>query len=678
MNKLSIKDTHDKLLDRTNNNDAHNRLDDYVNNYSYKVSLVNIDSRYRNKIPLNIIELNNTILPLNPITTTANSTLIKLNVPSHNYQVDDKIVIQNVEGFQIVLNNPIYLLPNFGYYIVKMKHGLLPQYTIDGNFKIIVSLYEPNDRLIGNIPINSITGVQSIYIYEPTDLSSFITFEVLNELMTQLNILQKDIQENYFFVKLPFNYTGLNSDIFNIQNIFQFKFLNIGRIQIPYLNANYPINYLQYQSIHIITSIDADNVYYYVSVNAMFSEIGGGNKVTIGKMTNTIEGYPNANQYTINLKRSFNDVVRMELVSTEIPYIDFNIINNVSVQNNKLYWQYLDDGDYIYKIEMPPGSYDPGSFIAALTKLMNSIERVGSTSSNIILCSFDITLNNNSQEVSFAAYKNQKLPYSLSLQNTSLGSVILTILQPSNFVNVGDIITISGATAMGDITTDTLNTVHTVYSVNSMTQTYSVLIPYNPQSTTINLSGNGGPNVTVRTPTYASFLFTYPDTLGSILGFKNTGSPNAITPFSAVITNFNNYILPTPYNEVGNPNTINNLLNLSGNYYYMLLYINDYEGIQTNTSLNNPFSKILMIGISGDVMFNTFVNSPLEFDIPISSVDEFNISFIFPDGSSPDFRNFEHSFTLRITERISQPDDTNINSKKMTYMDELIHLNTIY
>jgi len=229
---------------------------------------------------------------------------------------------------------------------------------------------------------------------------------------------------------------------------------------------------------------------------------------------------------------------------------------------------------------------------------------------------------------------------------------------------------------MGDITTNMINTSFTVYSVNSLIQTYSVLIPYNPQSTTINLTGNGGPSVNIRTPTYTSFIFTYPNTMGSILGFKNAGSPNAITPFSSVISNFHDYILPTPYDEVGNPNTINNLLNLSGDYYYMLLYINDYEGIQTNTSLSNPFSKILMMGISGDVMFNTFVNSPLEFDIPISSVDEFNISFVFPDGSLPDFRNFEHSFTLRITERISQPDDTQLDSKKVTYTGGLIDLHT--
>ena len=34
-------------------------------------------------------------------------------------------------------------------------------------------------------------------------------------------------------------------------------------------------------------------------------------------ITKTIPGYPDSNSYTINLKRSFNNVVRIELVSTE-------------------------------------------------------------------------------------------------------------------------------------------------------------------------------------------------------------------------------------------------------------------------------------------------------------------------------------------------------------------------
>jgi hypothetical protein len=55
------------------------------------------------------------------------------------------------------------------------------------------------------------------------------------------------------------------------------------------------------------------------STIALFTETNGGNKILIGKVLNIIEGYPNANNYTLNLKKNFTDVIRLELVSTEIP-----------------------------------------------------------------------------------------------------------------------------------------------------------------------------------------------------------------------------------------------------------------------------------------------------------------------------------------------------------------------
>ena len=91
-----------------------------------------------------------------------------------------------------------------------------------------------------------------------------------------------------------------------------------------------------------------------------------------------------------------------------------------------------------------------------------------------------------------------------------------------------------------------------------------------------------------------------------------------------------------------------------------------------NINQENMFSKILMAGNTGDVMFNTFVNSPLEFDIPISLISQFNIKFYFPDGTKPEFRNYEHSFTLRITEKINKPFNTQIDTTNMNYLDSLV------
>ena len=71
-------------------------------------------------------------------------------------------------------------------------------------------------------------------------------------------------------------------------------------------------------------------------------------------------------------------------------------------------------------------------------------------------------------------------------------------------------------------------------------------------------------------------------------------------------------------------------------------------------------------------MFNTFISSPLEFDNPISLFNELKVNFRYGDGTSPNFRNFDHSFTLRITERITTPKRTQIVSKKINYLESII------
>ena len=680
MNKIDIEKKFNNMLDNVANENSMKSVDDYMNNFNLNVSLVNIDSRYRNKYPQYVIDTKINNLSNNPLTTTENSNMIKLNINNHPFTVGDKIVLQNINARNVILNNPIYLLLNFNYIIVNMNnHGILLQYTTQTIFNITITSYETltlSDAMFGNIPVNYILGLQQIYIYDPTDINSFISLSEYQTIVDYFNISSSELQENYFFIKLPFNYNNtVNTTlVYNIPKIFEFQFMNIGGIDLPYLNANYPINYLNYQSYQEIIQTDSDNIYFNSSVQAIFTETNGGTNIIVGKIINSIEGYPKANQYTIELKKCFTDIVRIELVTTEIPYVDFNIKNNISTQNNKLYWQYLNDGTYIYSTSIDEGNYTPQSLITAIQTKMNSIPRIISTSTHTVYNLFSVVFNSNTQEVQFIASQLLNLPNSLTaVQNSVLGNDIveLIITQPNNFINIGDTIVISGAQKIGDVSSALINTTFTVHSVNKNNNTYSVLITLSQTYQHINLEGNGGINVTIKNPTNVSFLFNYPDTIGNILGFKYVGQNNAITPFNYIVSNFNDYILKTPYDDVGNNSISNSLLNLTGSNYYMLLYLNDYEGIMTNVNIMNAFSKILMMGNSGDIMFNTFINSPLEFDIPVSTMDEIKVSFLYPDGSQPDFRNFDHSFTLRITERHSTPVRTGLNSKKITRIEGL-------
>ena len=185
------------------------------------------------------------------------------------------------------------------------------------------------------------------------------------------------------------------------------------------------------------------------------------------------------------------------------------------------------------------------------------------------------------------------------------------------------------------------------------------------------LTDNGGGAIQITSNARISLLFNYPNTIGAVLGFKNTGSQNSITPYKNIISNFDSYVNDKNLNSVGNIVTSHQLLNFVGNNNYYLLYLNDYELVSNTSNQENAFAKILLSGQPGDILFNTFINYPLEFDFPISTLNELQIKILYPDGTYHDFRNIYHSFTLRITELVNYPKNTGINSKKTTFLNTM-------
>ena len=69
MNKIDVDKTQNEMLNLISEQNKISTIEDYINNYELKTSLVNIDSMYRNKIPQNIVEMNNVILPTDPLET---------------------------------------------------------------------------------------------------------------------------------------------------------------------------------------------------------------------------------------------------------------------------------------------------------------------------------------------------------------------------------------------------------------------------------------------------------------------------------------------------------------------------------------------------------------------------------------------------------------------------------
>jgi hypothetical protein len=529
------------------------------------------------------------------------------------------------------------------------------------------------------MPINAILNISDIYL--PSIINENYPFpNVVYDLFNVNNA--KELDDNYILIKLPFQFTIASGLYYNPSDIFKISLLSIGGIPLNYINSDYPINYQRNQGLQQIINVDDNNIYFQTAIVASSTVNSGGNKLQIMLITNTLPGYPDANNYTITLKHSFNNVVRIELISTEIPFIDFLINSSGSNQNNKLYWKHFDDGNHIYQVSIPEGNYDGNNLISKISELINLVPRYNSTIENPIYNIFNINLNTYTQEITFSPYKNNNLPNSLTASIVIINNikyVKIIIYHPGNLVQELDTILISGALKIGTILNATyINTTHTVYEVNIPEQTYSILIaPLNEitNETTIDLNGNGGPSIVIQTRAKVSFLFTYPDTIGSILGFKNVGESNAITPYSTTISNFNPYIQSTILNKVGNIDTTTNILNLTGSNFYILMYLNNYENVINNSEQPIAFAKILLSGSPGDILFNTFINYPLEFDFPISTLNELHIYFTYPNGNLVNFRNIDHSFTLKITEQITIPYNTGLNSKNISVIDSIVDAN---
>jgi len=664
------------------------KIEDYDKFYKkeeYKVSLVNIDSTFRDKNPKNIYSTNVTYLPPDPLTFSNNSSIITINYPNHNLSINDNIIIQNVQASYYVLSGGLYLFQSYSYLFINLKHNINLNYlNLSNKLKIDISALNStsleNIYFYGNMPVNAILGTFEINLPSVIDQITPINVAILN----YFNVTSAaQLDSNYLLIKLPFNYFSNKDQILEITDFYKISFTDLYGIPINGINADFPINYLRLQSSQTVSQIIDSNTF---TINTNYktytSGLGGGNTVQIMKIINTIEGYPDANNYTIQLKKNFNNVVRIELVSSEFTYIDYLIKSSGVNKNNNIYWKNLDDGNYIYSVAINEGNYDGTNLISNLQKAMNSVPRITSTVENTVYNDFLINLNSYTQEIVFTAYKTDPIPNALKIDTLQLNGVnyfILIIKQQSNLVIVGDTITISNSDDIGLISRTLINTSLTVYSINKENSTYTILLgPVNQitisQDLGTTLTDNGGGAVIVKTNADFSLLFNYSDTIGSILGFKNVGNVNAITPFNSRISNFDLYLNDTQLNSVGNLVTSSQILNFSGNNNYYLLYINDFELVQNISNVPISFAKILLTGLPGDVLYNTFVNYPYEFDFPLATLIELQIKITYPDGTLPDFRNINHSFTLRITELVNTPRNTGINSKNTTFFQTMKEL----
>ena len=647
-----------------------------------KTTLLNIDSSHRNLYAKNIYNSDNKLLPNNPLEFKINSNKININYPNHNLKIGDKIILQNVEGITRIIGNNFFLVNNFKYLVI-----ILDNISIDTNYNnYIDSLYinieiygnQTINNMIDNIPLNIILGINKILIIsdipslkEQTEINKLIS--IYQQFYPNLNITDLlNISNNLLFIELPFNYINQTNNVTVLNQVFKISYLHISGIELGYLNANYPINNNNYQSYHEVTNIINSNIFeIQIFLKPYMNIYGGGNKVQVMKIINTITGYPNANNYVITLKKSFNNVTNIELISTEFPYIDLIIKKDV---NDKLYWKHLNDGPYIYSVQIDEGTYNASTLLLKIQNKLNSVKRIISNDILTIYNIFNIEFESNAQSIIFKSYENIKLPNSLLIKLELINNYeyyILRVIHKNNIVDIGDIITISNAIdttikiqnendlEIYLISSNYINGDKQIYNININDQTYDIILGLKEEIITDTINNNnesqGGDNIIIKTKAKISFLFNKSDTIGDIIGFKNVGNSSSITHFNSIISNKDAYIFSNNVDQVGNIiDYSSKFINLTGKYNYFLMYLNDIEYIYNNT-LPSSFAKILLSGNPGDILFNTFVKYPIELYsnvFPINTLTELTIHFLYPDGKEINFRNIEHSFTIKIVEEL--------------------------
>lgn len=703
---------------------------DSINNYSRYY--VNIDSMHRNTIPYGVYD-NITQLNDKSILFTRNSSNVKIYNIGHTYLINDRVSLSNITGKTIKLMTYGYVnldmeniesgelstnkikqttfefIPNTPYMKIYFSHQLYIEKNITFNGTNYVfnndEFYETFD--ISNLNVN-ISGIRSNMF--DANIGSYFDNIPLVMINNQHNIIITDpfdgkIRRNIFYIKLNKIYIPMN-EVFQTPSpsyAFSITFNYIGGIPINLLNTGYPISINNINGYHVISDITKNNdgipeTYSFQTTSVSCGIINedeneykletnyiGGNNVIEKKVVDIVKGYVDQNHYKINLSKAFTNVISVKMVSSEFPNTEPIIRSheaNITKNNNKLYWQNMDDGDYVYSFSVDEGVYDLTDLRTVLQEKFYNTPRIyynrdnidntyskkttpSYTNHNYVI----IVVNPSTGVILFKSYRElflfkpiiaitPEIPLDFTQDQDFLINYVLTIRHPNHGINLGDNILLSNVVDTMGIPSSVISAEHIVTSILDK-DTYQITLPAVNLSTVRN-DVKGGVNVGVYVPNMMRLRFDYQDTLGSLLGFRDVGLSTSITPYKFPISTNDMYYNELTVDVNGDKKKIGpNSINL-GSYNYILIVCNQIESLINNGPIKNAFAKILMSDSPQKTIFNSFVL--MSSTVDIAQLSELEFSFYTPYGLLYNFNGLDHSFTLEITTLNNIPSNTNINS----------------
>ena len=640
-----------------------------------KVTRINIDSSHRNIIPKNIltrnINLDNNCLSLN---NDSNILIVNNLSTKHELNIGDRIILQNVKSTIANLKGGLEFSNNSKFVkVMHPKHGVNRNDVINERFLVKISNIigiNNNNTAFGNISLSLLNKTHIVYLTSDVD-------SIGNEDYYYIKI---NISPNLTSITSNNTYTDSNSDI-------QIKFMTIGGINLNQINSNYPININQVNGFLTVDSIQSDYSFSLLLNEKSSSDVNnfGGSTMYFSKIKTFVQAFTKPNHYSIFLNKNLENVKKVKLISSEFPNTEKVIKNSPEEEiNNKLYFQVLEDGDFIYSINITSGNFSLDGLANEITSQIEQVKRKNYTDSLLVNIENNSVLEKSESFSAIVEFNQFTDVFTISLFSVVIVKQPITVsgeefedlrkrIQVNHVnhgLNVGNSIRLQNCVSTTKIPSGILNSSHVIESIID-NNNYIIKLPRHNASSTDNDTG-GGEAVNILIPLQFRLLFNYKDTIGNIIGFRNVGEENSITEFSTTITNDMPYELDYFKDSVGNDifydqqsNKIkNNVVQLFG-HNYIIMKCNIYESnesLSTN-QISNGFAKILLTDAPGSILFNQHIQLAEDLERPIKTLSEIEFKFLSPDGNPYEFNGLDHSFTLEFHEELTKFKGSGIDVK---------------
>lgn len=550
--------------------------------------------------------------------------------------------------------------------------------------------------MFGNIPLNRLNCTHKMYLTENNVNKS------INDNMIDSNkfyiVLDRPYEDKYIEI-----YNPLNSSILKIITYEHSKF-------------DVDISYNHYGGIitknisHKILYVDSivKNKFLVIKMDkiGLYNKRFGGDTVYISFVNESSQKKSLPNKYVIDLEKTYSNVVMVKMVGSMFLNTHKTISNNYidGSKNSSFYWQNIDDGSTLYKIDIPSGFYNSKTLKNVLEDLIKNVYRIKNqiktnirnymifdidtltdivviksyneyipynTSTNIInnfSCpfvnyAFIKSLNENVFQISdlpsndqWYYYPDGKYYQLFPSMCHDSSCIRVRIYHVNHNLKVHDTIRIEGSSDYGPIPANQINREHIVTQIIN-NNTYDIVVSdsniNSNDSTTGTVNTNNINNVKIYTPLKFRLRFDFDDSIGKVLGFRNIGDPNSITPYQSIINNDVVYI-----NETIDSHNIRNHLSFCTNPY-LIISCKELNHYNIPGPIKKAFYIIQLPNKYGEYAFDTYIDTPIFYNQPLHRLNKLSIEILSPNGKLYDSIH-DHTFALQIITYDESPKDTNL------------------